>query len=118
MAVRAKSKGLGISAKKMRIICDLVRGKDVASAVSMLQFTQSPSADIIMKTINSAVANAENNDFMSRDSLRISRITVDEGPRLKRIRPKARGRAGSFNRPSCHLIVEVDDVAAISEGEE
>ncbi len=118
MATRAKSKGLGISAKKMRIVCDLVRGKDVASAVSVLRFTQSPSADIVMKTINSAVANAENNDFMNRDTLRISRITVDEGPRLKRIRPKARGRAGSFNRPSCHLIVEVDDIAASSEGGE
>ena len=118
MAVRAKSKGLGISARKMRIVCDLVRGKDVASAVSMLRFTQSPSADIIMKTINSAVANAENNDLMNRDTLRISRITVDDGPRLKRIRPTARGRAGSFNRPSCHLIVEVDDIDAISEGGE
>ncbi|NQW16006.1 MAG: 50S ribosomal protein L22 [Chloroflexi bacterium] len=118
MAVRARSKGLGISAKKMRIVCDMVRGKDIASAVSMLRFTQSPSAEIVMKTINSAVANAENNDFMNRDSLHVSRITVDEGPRLKRIRPRARGRAGSFNRPSCHLIVEVDDVTANSEGGE
>jgi len=118
MAVRARSKGLGISAKKMRIVCDMVRGKDVASAVNMLRFTQSPSAGIVIKAINSAVANAENNDLMNRDTLRISKITVDEGPTLKRIRPKARGRAGSFNRPSCHLIVEVDDVAADSKGGE
>jgi large subunit ribosomal protein L22 len=109
MAVRAKSKGVGVSAKKMRIVCDMVRGKDVETAVNLLRFTQSPSAEIVMKTINSAVANAENNELMGRDGLRISLITVDEGPSLRRFRPKARGRAGSFDRPSCHLIVEVDD---------
>ena len=118
MAVRAKSKGLCISATNLLPVSALPRAKDVATAYPRLRSPQSPSAAIVMKTINSAVANAENNAFMNRDTLRISRITVDEGPRLKRIRPKARGRAGAFNRPSCHPIVDVDDVVAISEGVE
>lgn len=112
MAAHARAKSVGISAKKMRLVCDLVRGKNVATAVNTLRFTLSPSATIVLKTLNSAVANAEVNDFLSRDSLTITKITVDQGPRMRRFRPKSRGRAGAFNRPSCHLMVEVDDVAS------
>ena len=109
MAVRARSKGIGISAKKMRKVCDLVRGKDVDAAVNQLRLTSSPSANIILKTINSAVANAENNQLLDRADLKIVRITADTGPRVRRFRPKARGRVGSFDRPSCHLTVVVDE---------
>lgn len=112
MAAHARAKSVGISAKKMRLVCDLVRGKNVETAVNTLRFTLSPSATIVLKTLNSAVANAEVNDFLSRDSLTITKITVDQGPRMRRFRPKSRGRAGAFNRPSCHLMVEVDDVAS------
>ncbi len=109
MAARARSKGIGISARKMRKVCDLVRGKDVDTAVTLLRFTLSPSAGVVLKTINSAVANAENNELMNRADLKIVRITADVGPRARRFRPKSRGRVGSFDRPSCHLTVVVDE---------
>ncbi len=109
MAARAKATRVGISVKKIRPICDLVRGKDVRQAVDILRFTVSPSSQVILKTLNSAVANAENNELLSRERLKIIRITADEGPRLRRFRPKARGRVGRFDRPSCHLTIEVDE---------
>ena len=112
MAAHARAKSVGISAKKMRLVCDLVRGKNVETAVNTLRFTLSPSANVVLKTLNSAVANAETNEFMNRDNLTIIRITVDQGPRMRRFRPRSRGRAGAFNRPTCHLIVEVDEVTS------
>ncbi len=112
MAAHARAKSVGISAKKMRLVCDLVRGKNVETAVNTLRFTLSPSANVVLKTLNSAVANAETNEFMNRDNLTIIRITVDQGPRMRRFKPRSRGRAGAFNRPSCHLMVEVDEVAS------
>ena len=96
----------------MRLVCDLVRGKNVETAVNTLRFTLSPSANVVLKTLNSAVANAETNEFMNLDNLTIIRITVNQGPRMRRFRPRSRGRAGAFNRPSCHLIVEVDEVTS------
>ncbi len=96
----------------MRLVCDLVRGKNVETAVNTLRFTLSPSANVVLKTLNSAVANAETNEFMNRDNLTIIRITADQGPRMRRFRPRSRGRAGAFNRPTCHLIVEVDEVTS------
>jgi large subunit ribosomal protein L22 len=112
MAARARAKNVGISAKKMRRVCDMVRGKEIDNAINLLRFTISPSAEVVLKTLNSAVANAENNDFMTRENLKIVRISADEGVTQRRFRPKARGRAGAFNRPSCHLIVEVDEVGS------
>ena len=112
MAAHARAKSVGISAKKLRLVCDLVRGKNVETAVNTLRFTVSPSAIVILKTLNSAVANAEANEFMSRDNLKITRITADQGPRMRRYRARSRGRAGAFNRPTSHLIVEVDEVAS------
>jgi len=109
MAAKARVKGVGISAKKMRKVCDLVRGMDVDVAINLLRFTQSPSAAVLLKTLNSASANAENNELMNRENLRIVEITADVGPRQRRFRPKARGRAGTFDRPSCHLTVVVDE---------
>ena len=110
MPARARSKAIGISVKKMRKVCDLVRNKDVATAIDVLQFTPSPSAAVLLKTLNAAIANAENNELLNRDELRIVGIQADIGPRLRRFRPKARGRVGSFDRPTCHLTVVVDEV--------
>jgi len=109
---RAVAKRVGISVKKIRPVCDLVRGRPVDEAENMLRFTLSPSAEIVLKTLTSAVANAENNDLLDRDQLRVVRITADQGPTLRRFRPKARGRVGAFNRPSCHLIVEVGETGS------
>ena len=109
MAVRAYNKSVGISASKMRRVADLVRGRAVDDALATLRFMISPSATVMSKTIASAAANAENNELMDRSTLRIVSVTVDQAPTLRRFRPKARGRAGAFNRHSSHLTVEVDE---------
>ncbi len=109
MAANAYNKGIGISAIKLRMVADLVRGRPVADALTALRFVQSPSAEVVSKTIRSAAANAENNELMNPETLRIVTITVDAGRTMRRFRPKARGRVGAFNRPSSHLTVIVDE---------
>jgi large subunit ribosomal protein L22 len=109
MGTRAYVKGAGVSAIKMRRVADLVRGKPADEAMDMLRFVPTPAAGLIAKTIRSAVANAETNDLKERSRLKIVKITVDGGPRVRRFRAKARGRAGAFDRPSSHLTVEVDE---------
>jgi large subunit ribosomal protein L22 len=103
----ARSKNIGVSPLKMRLVIDQVRGKSVAAAESALMYMTSPAAEVVLRTVRSAAANAENNDLLNRDDLKIVRITADQGPVLKRYQPKARGRAGSKDRPSCHLTIEV-----------
>ena len=112
MPVRAHSHMVGISAKKMRRILDLVRGKRVDAALDILRVMPSPATTVVAKTLRSAAANAENNEAMDRDNLRIVSIVADQGPSLRRYRPKARGRAGAFDRPSCHVTVLVDEGSA------
>ena len=109
MVVRAHSHMVGISAKKLRLLIDTVRGRQVADALDVLRSMPSPAADVVSKTIRSASANAENNELMDRENLKITRITADQGPPLRRFRPKARGRAGQFNHPTSHLTVEVEE---------
>ena len=112
MPVRAHSHMVGISARKMRRVMDLVRGKRVDAALDVLRVMPSPAATAISKTVKSAAANAENNEAMDPGNLEIVSIVADEGPRLRRYRPKARGRVGAFNRPSCHITVFVDEASA------
>ena len=112
MAVRAHSHMVGISARKMRRVLDLVRGKRVDEALDVLRVMPSPAATAVSKTLKSAAANAENNEAMDPDNLEIVSIVADEGPRLRRFRPKARGRVGAFDRPSCHITVFVDEGTA------
>lgn len=109
MATRGYTKRVGISPIKMRRVVDLVRGQQADQAMDMLKFVPTPAAVAVSKTIRSAVANAEINDLKDRSKLKIVKITVDGGPRTRRFRAKARGRAGAFDRPSCHLTVEVDE---------
>lgn len=98
---------VGISPYKMRLVIDQVRGQSIAEAENRLAYMTSPAADVVLRTVRSAAANAENNDLLNRDDLKIVKITADQGPMLKRYQPKARGRAGSKNRHTCHLLVEV-----------
>jgi large subunit ribosomal protein L22 len=100
---------VGVSARKMRRVVDLVRGKRVDEALDILRVAPSPAAVVVSKTVRSAAANAENNESMNPAELRIVKIAADQGPTLRRFRPKARGRVGAFNRPSCHLTVWVDE---------
>jgi large subunit ribosomal protein L22 len=103
----ARSKNIGISAYKMRLVIDQVRGKSIVEAENRLMYMTNPAADVVLRTVRAAAANAENNDFLNKDDLKIIRITTDQGPVLKRYQPRARGRAGAKNRPSCHLTIEV-----------
>lgn len=108
MASVATAKNTGISAKKVKLIVDLVRGKRVEDALDTLKFLPSPAAYQVAKVVKSARANADNEMSVNRSELRITEIYVDEGPRLKRIRALARGRAGRINRRSSHVTVVVD----------
>ena len=106
--VNARAKQLGASTKRLKPILDLVRGKRVEEALDTLRFVTSPWAAQVAKVVQSAAANAENNQFMDRDNLRISSIVADAGPSLKRYRPRARGRMGRINKRASHVTVWVD----------
>jgi|TARA_B110000977_G_scaffold31506_1_gene41746 large subunit ribosomal protein L22 len=105
--VQAKLRGAKMSAQKARLVADQIRGKSVESALDILQFSSKKGADIIKKVLESAIANAEHNDGADVDELRVSTIFVDEGMTMKRIRPRAKGRADRILKRSCHITVKV-----------
>ena len=107
MEVRAVAKDTGVSARRVRLLVDMVRGKKVDEALTVLQFTPSPTARLVAKVIKSAVANAENVFQMSTSDLKIVRIFADEARTLKRYRPRARGRVGHILKRSSHITVIV-----------
>ena len=109
MEVAAKLKGARISAQKVRLVADQIRGKSVESALEVLQFSGRKGADIIKKVLESAIANAEHNDGADVDELRVSTIFVDEGMTMKRIKPRAKGRADRIFKRSCHITVKVSE---------
>lgn len=105
----ARSKNIGISARKLRLVMHEIRGKQVDDALDYLRYMVTPSAKEIYSVLNSAVANAEHNDLMDRDNLVVKRIFADGATTAKRFRPKARGRVGAFNRPTSHITIEVNE---------
>ncbi len=109
MKVQAKAKYLKISAQKLRLAADLVRDMDVVSAHNLLINTNKKAAGLVNDTLKSAVANAENNLNLSRKKLKIYEIRVDEGPKLKRFRPRARGIAGRIEHKMAHLTIILDE---------
>ncbi|HEV2403576.1 MAG TPA: 50S ribosomal protein L22 [Candidatus Saccharimonadales bacterium] len=111
MAVRALSKGVHISPRKVSVVASLVRGRSVADALIILGHTPRSAATPVRKTIQSARANADRNHNLKPDSLRIVEITVTPGPRLKRFRPAAMGRALPYQHRSSHICVTVDGEA-------
>ncbi|MBV1893425.1 MAG: 50S ribosomal protein L22 [Ilumatobacteraceae bacterium] len=104
---KATAKYVRTSASKARVVLDLVRGLDVNSADEVLQFTERHVARDVRKVLASAVANAVNNDEQDADELYIVACFADEGPTLRRFRPRARGRASRINKRSCHITVIV-----------
>ena len=106
MEVRAVAKDTGISPRKVRLLVDMVRGKRVDEALTILKFASSPTARVVTKVVRSAAANAENNFQMSPD-LKIVGIFVDEARTLKRFRPRARGRISPILKRSSHITVVV-----------
>ena len=107
MEVRAVAKNVRVSPSKARLLADMVRGKKVDEALSMLRFTPTPTAKAVAKAIRSAAANAENGLQMSPEALRIASIFVDSGLTMKRYRPAARGRASPILKRASHITVVV-----------
>ena len=109
MEVSAKARRLRISAQKARLVADQVRGRPVADALDILNFSTKKGAVLIRKALESAIANAENNEGADIDELRVSEIYVDEGLTMKRIRPRAKGRADRIFKRTSHITVTVSD---------
>ena len=109
MEVAAKLSGAQLSAQKARLVADQIRGKHVEEALDILAFSQKKGAAIIKKVLESAIANAEHNEGADVDELKVSTIFVDEGVTMKRIRPRAKGRADRILKRSCHITVKVSD---------
>jgi len=107
MEARAVARYLRVSPFKARQVADLIRGKDVDEAIGILRFVNKKSAPMIHKVLKSAIANAEHNYDMDADSLYISEIYVDEGPIIKRMRPRAYGRADIRRHRTSHITVVV-----------
>jgi len=109
MEVAAKLRGAGLSAQKARLVADQIRGKSVEEALDVLAFSTKKGAVIIKKVLESAIANAEHNEGADVDELTVSTIFVDEGLTMKRIRPRAKGRADRILKRTCHITVKVAD---------
>jgi large subunit ribosomal protein L22 len=103
----------GLSVQKTRLVADLVRGLPVGQAMQVLKFSNKKAALTVRKALGSAIANAEHNLGADIDELRVKTICVDHGPRLKRMRTRARGRGNRIIKPTCHIKVIVAD----AEGE-
>jgi ribosomal protein L22 len=108
--VRASAKYVRVAPRKARLIADQVRGMHIEQARALLQFSPRGAAEDIHKLINSAAANAENNHDLVGDEMRITTITVDEGPTLRRFRPRALGRATPINKRTSHITVALTPV--------
>jgi large subunit ribosomal protein L22 len=109
MEVKAIAKYVRVQPRKVRIIADEVRGKNAEHAASLLRYHTSKSAKALRKVLISAMANAEENNNLSRETLKIAAITVDEGPRLKRMQARAMGRGNRIIKKTSHITVVVED---------
>ncbi len=109
MEVAAKLKGARLSAQKARLVADQVRGRPVGEALGLLDFSNKKAAVLLRKLLNSAIANAENNEGADVDELRISKVFVNEGTTMKRMRARAKGRGDRIFKRTCHITVTVAD---------
>jgi|SRR6056300_309312 large subunit ribosomal protein L22 len=109
MEVAAKLRSARMSAQKARLIADQIRGKHVEQALDILAFSNKKGAALVKKVLESAIANAEHNEGADIDELRVSTVFVDEGATLKRIKPRAKGRADRIFKRTCHITVKVAD---------
>ena len=109
MQVSAKANRLSISPQKARLVVDQVRGKRVGDALDILGFSQQKAAGLVRKVVESAIANAENNEGADVDDLKICELDVNEGLTMKRIRPRAKGRADRILKRTSHITVTVTD---------
>ena len=110
---RAVAKYIRTSPTKVKIVVDLIRGKSVAEAKAILMATQRAASEPVLKVLNSAVANAENNLELSKDNLYVAEVYADQGPTLKRFQPRARGRAMQILKRSSHITIILDEVKEV-----
>ena len=109
MEVSASAKRLRVSAQKVRLVADQIRGKPVADALDLLSFSNKKASVLMRKALESVVANAENNEGADIDELKVSEVYVNEGMTMKRIQPRAKGRADRIFKRSSHITVTVSD---------
>lgn len=110
MEIRAKLKHLRIAPRKVRLIADLIREKSVEEAQTILNFTTNRSAPVLLKLLKQAAANAQNNFQLDESNLFIQKVIVDEGPKLKRWRPRARGMAYPIQKKTSHLTIILSEI--------
>ena len=103
----ATLRGVRLSAQKGRLVADLVRGKSVDQALSILTFSPKKGAGIIKKVLESAIANAEHNDGADIDALKVTKVYVEKGAVLKRFTARAKGRGNRIVKPTCHIYLTV-----------
>jgi large subunit ribosomal protein L22 len=109
MEVTAKLKNAPLSAQKGRLVADMIRQMNVSSALDVLRFTPKKGATLMLKLLESAIANAENNNGADIEELKVGVVYVDEATTLKRISPRAKGRANRICKRTCHITIKVSD---------
>jgi len=107
METQAIVRGVRLSVDKGRLVADLIRGKKVDQARDILKFTPKKAAGIVLKALDSAIANAEHNDGADIDELKVKSIFVEQGATLKRFSARAKGRGNRISKPTCHIYVTV-----------
>ena len=109
MEAKAVVRTVRIAPRKARLVVDLIRGKQVGEAVAILRHTPKVASPVVEKLLNSAIANAEHNYDMDVNNLIVKQAFVDEGPTLKRFRPRAMGRASAINKRTSHITIVVSE---------
>lgn len=109
MEAKAIARYIRISPQKARLVADMIRGKDVENAINILRFMPKKAARILRKVVESAVANGSQSEAIDVDTLYVKSIHVDEGPTLKRMRPRAMGRGAQILKRSSHITVVLDE---------
>lgn len=109
MEAKAHARSIRISARKVKLVIDLIRGKQVGEAVAILRHTPKSASPVVEKLLNSAIANAEHNYSMDVNKLFISEVFVNQGPTMKRFRPRAMGRASRINKRTSHITLVVSE---------
>ena len=109
MQAKAVARTVRIAPRKVRLVVDLIRGKQVGEAVAILKHTPKAASPVVEKLLKSALANAEHNYDMDVNNLVVSKVFVDEGPTMKRFRPRAMGRASQINKRTSHITIVVSE---------
>jgi large subunit ribosomal protein L22 len=109
MQAKAIARTVRIAPRKVRLVVDLIRGKQVGEAIAILRHTPKAASPVVEKVLNSAMANAEHNYEMEVNNLVVTQAFVDEGPTLKRFRPRAMGRASAINKRTSHITIVLSE---------